>query len=67
MVESNKRTSLKTISWEMFHLIVLAGIIYLFTGDWEYAGFGAILYIGIESLGYFVHERLWAKFGYRVK
>jgi uncharacterized membrane protein len=66
-MESNKRTSIKTLSWETFHLIVLAGIIYLFTGEWEYAGFGAILYIGIESLGYFIHERLWAKYGKRVK
>jgi hypothetical protein len=66
-MESNKRTSIKTISWEIFHLLVLAGIIYLFTGEWEYASLGAILYILIESLGYFVHERLWVKFGHKVK
>jgi uncharacterized membrane protein len=66
-MESKKKSSIKTISWEMFHLVVLAGIIYIFTGEWEYAGFGAILYIAIESLGYFVHERLWAKFGSKVK
>jgi uncharacterized membrane protein len=46
---------------------VLAGIIYIFTGEWEYASLGAILYIGIEALGYFIHERLWAKFGKKVK
>jgi len=62
-VESTKKSSIKTISWETFHLVVLAGIIYLFTGEWEYAGFGALIYIAIESLGYFIHERLWAKFG----
>jgi len=66
-VESTKRTSIKTISWEIFHLVVLAGIIYLFTKEWEYASLGAILYIAIESLGYFVHERLWARFGNKVK
>lgn len=62
-MESTKKSSIKTISWETFHLVVLAGIIYLFTGEWEYAGFGALIYIAIESLGYFIHERLWAKFG----
>ena len=66
-MESKKKSSIKTISWEMFHLVVLAGIIYIFTGEWDYAGFGAILYIAIESLVYFVHERLWAKFGSKVK
>jgi uncharacterized membrane protein len=66
-MESARKTSIKTISWETFHLVVLAGIIYLFTGEWEYAGFGAVIYIAIESLGYFIHERLWAKFGKKVQ
>jgi uncharacterized membrane protein len=66
-MESNKKTSIKTVSWELFHLIVLAGIIYIFTGEWEYAGLGAILYIAVESIGYYVHERLWARFGKGIK
>jgi len=66
-MESTKKSSLKTISWETFHLLVLAGIIYIFTGEWEYASLGAILYIAIEAFGYFVHERLWARFGKKVK
>jgi uncharacterized membrane protein len=66
-MESKKRTSLKTITWEIFHLLVLAGIIFIFTGEWEYATFGAFLYIAFEAAGYFVHERLWAKFGKKVK
>lgn len=66
-MESKKRTSLKTISWEAFHLLVLAGIIFLFTGEWEYATLGAMIYIAFEAAGYFVHERLWAKFGKKVK
>jgi uncharacterized membrane protein len=66
-MESTKKSSIKTLSWETFHLVVLAGIIYLFTGEWEYASLGALLYIAIEALGYFVHERLWAKFGKGVK
>lgn len=66
-MESKKKTSIKTISWETFHLVVIAGILYLFTGEWEYAGLGAIIYIGLESIGYFIHERLWAKFGKGIK
>lgn len=66
-MESKKKTSIKTLSWETFHLVVIAGILYVFTGEWEYASLGAILYIAIEAFGYFVHERLWAKFGSKVK
>ena len=66
-MESKKRTSIKTISWETFHLVVLTGIIFLFTGEWEYATLGALMYIGFEAAGYFIHERLWARFGKKVK
>jgi len=66
-MESNRRSFIKTLSWEVFHFIVLASIIYVFTGEWEYASLGASIYIAIESLGYFVHERLWSKFGSRVE
>jgi uncharacterized membrane protein len=66
-MESTRKSSIKTLSWETFHLVVLAGIIFLFTGEWEYATLGALMYIGFEATGYFVHERLWAKFGNKVK
>lgn len=66
-MESIKKSYIKTFSWELFHFTVLAGVIYLFTGDWEYSGLGALIYIAIESLGYFVHERLWSRFGKKVK
>jgi uncharacterized membrane protein len=66
-MESTKRSSVKTISWEIFHLVVLAGIVFLFTGEWEYATLGALIYIAFEAVGYFIHERMWAKFGKKVK
>jgi uncharacterized membrane protein len=62
-MDSNKKSLIKTFSWELFHLVVLAGIIFLFTGEWEYATLGALLYIVFEAAGYFIHERIWVKFG----
>lgn len=53
---------LKTLSWETFHLVGVAGVIYLFTGEWEYASLGALIYIGWEAFGYFLHEYAWARF-----
>jgi uncharacterized membrane protein len=67
MSDSKKKTFLKTLSWETFHLVGVAGVIYLFTGEWEYATWGALLYIAWEATGYFVHERLWTKFGKKVE
>ena len=61
MSDSSKKSLVKTISWELWHFAVLATILYLFTGEWEYAGIGAIIYIAVESLGYFVHERMWTR------
>jgi uncharacterized membrane protein len=66
-MESTKRTLLKTASWETFHLVGVAGVIYLFTGEWEYASLGALLYIGWEAIGYFIHERVWANIPPKVK
>lgn len=63
MADSNKKTFWKTVSWEVFHFSVVAGIIYVITGEWEYAGLGGLVYIGLESAGYYIHERLWARFG----
>jgi uncharacterized membrane protein len=72
-VESNKKSLLKTLSWETFHLIGVAGIIaivtYILTGEveYEYATLGALGYIAWEALGYYLHERVWAKFGTKIK
>lgn len=66
-MESQKRTLLKTLSWETFHLVGVAGVlavgVYLATGEWEYeyAALGALAYIAWEALGYYIHERVWTK------
>lgn len=72
-MESKKKSLLKTLSWEIFHLVGVAGVIavitYVMTGEveYEYATLGALVYIMWEALGYFLHERVWAKFGKGVK
>ena len=56
-MESTKRTLLKTLSWETFHLVGVAGIIaivtYAITGEveYEYATLGALGYIAWEAIG----------------
>lgn len=72
-MSSIKRTLLKTLSWETFHLIGVAGIIaivtYAITGEveYEYATLGALGYIAWEALGYFIHEIVWSKLEPKIK
>jgi uncharacterized membrane protein len=61
-MESTKRSLTKTLSWEFVHLVIIAGVIFIVTGEWEYATLGALVYIAWEALAYFIHERIWAKF-----
>ena len=73
LMESNKRSIIKTLSWEAVHLIGVAGIIsvitWVLTGEveYEYATLGALAYIAFESLGYYIHERVWARFGKNIE
>lgn len=62
-MESKKKSLIKTISWQAVHIGFVASMIYVFTGEWEYAGLGAIVYMAWESIGYYLHERAWARWG----
>jgi uncharacterized membrane protein len=42
-MESTKRSLAKTLSWEFVHLVIIAGVIYVITGEWEYATLGALV------------------------
>jgi uncharacterized membrane protein len=72
-MESSRRSLLKTLTWETIHLVGVAGIIsiitWILTGDveYEYATLGALAYIAFETAGYYIHERIWAIFGSKVK
>ena len=72
-MESKKRSLLKTLSWETVHLVGVAGIIsvitWILTGhvEYEYATLGALAYIAFETIGYYIHERVWANLPPKVK
>ena len=66
-MESKRRSIIKAITWQVVHLGFVAGLIYVFTREWEYASLGALAYLAWESTAYYFHERAWAKFGKNVK
>jgi len=71
--DSAKKSLYKSITWPAIHILFVGTLVYLFekaiTGEahWEYAGSFAIIYTSCEMLGFFLHERAWAKFGKRIK
>ena len=72
-MDSKKRSLYKALTWPAVHILFVGTMVYFFekliTGEahWEYAGAFAIIYTGCEMIGYFLHERVWAKFGKKIK
>lgn len=67
MSESKGRSVAKTISWQIVHMVLVAGVAWLITGKWEIAGVLAILELIWETVLYYLHERAWNKFGKKMK
>lgn len=68
-MDSKKRSLYKSITWPIVHMSFVGTLVYFFekalTGEahWEYASGFAVFYTGCEMIGFFLHERAWAKFG----
>jgi uncharacterized membrane protein len=67
MSDSKTKSLKKTISWQLVHMTLVAGTIYVLTGEWEIAGIAALAELVWETAAYYLHERAWAKWGKRVK
>ena len=72
-MESKKKSLLKTISWPFVHFTFVAGLIFTAShliygeAEWEYVGLYALIYMSLEMTFYYLHERVWAKFGGKIK
>jgi len=73
MSDSSKKSRYKTLTWPAVHVGFVGTLVYFFekqlTGEahWEYAGSFAIVYTLCEMVGFFLHERAWARFGKEIK
>ena len=66
-MESKKRSLYKTISWHLLHMFMVGLIALLVTGSIKIAAILASAELIWESLAYFAHERIWVKFGSKIK
>jgi uncharacterized membrane protein len=62
-MESKKRSLYKTISWYLFHNVMMFTITYVFTGSWEVGVAVALLQTLGEAGLYYMHERIWTRLG----
>lgn len=67
-MESKKRSSIKAISYTIFHVsiasLIFSYLIYIITGKWENEylepiTLGFMAYVVWEIVGYFIFERIW--------
>lgn len=61
MEETNKRSLVKAITWSVVGAVLLSGLMYLLTGNYEQTTLIIFLYYGIRVLIYYCHERVWLK------
>jgi len=61
MNETRLKSSMKSIFWRLFGILILAVITYIYTQKWILMGAIVILHHGIFLLIYYLHERLWLK------
>ena len=61
MGESNTRSIVKTVSWRITGSSLTFLIAYLILGDLSVSGFIAFIQFTVNTILYYVHERLWNK------
>jgi uncharacterized membrane protein len=54
---------IKTASFTLMHISIAFTIVYVMTGDFMVGGAVALVEPLINSVGYFFHERFWARRG----
>ncbi len=64
MKETLRRSVVKTVSWRVTVSILSFIISYWLTGSLELAGMLMVSKVVVNSIWYFLHERLWNKISY---
>jgi uncharacterized membrane protein len=66
-METKKKSLFKTVTWYSAHLIVAGSVALIVTHSIRMSAILASAEIVWESFLFYGHERVWAKFGHKVK
>lgn len=61
MAESSSRSLVKTFSWRVTGSSATFLVSYIVSGDFSIAGTIAIAQLTVNTVLYFIHERIWNK------
>lgn len=53
--------TLKTLSFTAMHFAIAFSVVWALTGSWAIGGLVAMVEPLCNSVGYFVHEKVWAR------
>ncbi len=60
-LSTKKRSFVKSTSWRLVAITVLAIVAYFVTNEWEQVTIITLLYHGIQIAVYYLHERMWER------
>ena len=63
--DTSTRSLVKTISWRITGSGATFAISYLVSGDFSVAGTIAIIQVTVNTVLYYVHERIWNKIAWQ--
>ncbi|WP_185232883.1 DUF2061 domain-containing protein [Teredinibacter franksiae] len=52
---------IKSITFTVMHFVIAFSVAWVLTGDWAVGGVIALVEPLVNSVGYFFHEKIWAK------
>ena len=64
MMDTHRRTLLKTITWRAIATTTTIAVIYIWTGDLGISFVSGIVANLLKTLFYYVHERVWNSIRY---
>lgn len=59
--DTNGRSWAKSITWRVIGIIILGGLAWLFTHDWQETTLITVTFHTIRLVLYYFHERVWEK------
>ena len=65
--DSNKRSIAKTFSWRITGTTLTFAISYVVTGSWAIASGIAVVQMFVNTIAYYLHERIWDRIGWGKK
>lgn len=64
MIETYKRSILKSLGWRILGFFILGGITWIFTHRWDLSAEISVTFNLIRFFLYIVHERIWDRIPY---